>query len=218
MYNLLSKWFFKKSESFENQNHVLDDTIRDLLSNNWAIEDDDILVLENEIEMYRQHGKISVLEIGSGASTLVIFRKACSMVNEFVIHSIEQSKEWQNRMLSLISSIEEKEKASNISIFHAEYCLNNGFCLEELNLSDQYDIIFIDAPPDTSVPDGRLKIVRSLINKLNPKGSIIIHDVSRNMENYAFHIIKEKFIYSEIIPTKKGVGILRYPVEINFNV
>ncbi|MCS5704689.1 class I SAM-dependent methyltransferase [Synechococcus sp. FGCU-3] len=192
------------------------DPISELLQGGWAIGEDDVEIIEREVERYLQCAHISILEFGSGASTLVFLRYLVSHSLPGDITSVECDPQWINRVESCASKIlANKQGSVKLSIVAGEYNEQSGLICPSIengeDLSKKYDIIFIDSPPDNIVEDGRLKLSSRITKLLDKRGTLLIHDTSRSMELYAFKKLSSYYLDAELCYTGKGMGILRFP-------
>lgn len=180
----------------------------------WAIGWDDVVVLDDEINRYRQHGNINYLEIGSGFSTVAVAKLLAKKFDKAKIVSLESDLAWiESTRREIHRNLSEHELAKvDIEFKHICYDLFRlGDILEETLSVSLFDIIFVDAPPDITMPNARQKVIELLFNRLAAKSTLIIHDTQRNDEMYAFEVARHKFLSSEFIKTRKGISILRFP-------
>jgi protein-L-isoaspartate O-methyltransferase len=182
----------------------------------YAIGWDDVLVLSNELDRYVQHEKITYLEIGSGFSTVAIAKLAANKFKKIQIFSLEQDSKWiEKTKLDLHKNlINFKNLEQNIEILKIDYDLRSlKETVKNLKSNAPFDIIFVDAPPDIVMPNSRKKVIDIFIELLSSKGTLIIHDTNRNDEMYAYESIRRKFLSSVRFETKKGISILRFPIN-----
>lgn len=183
----------------------------------WSIGYDDILVLDKEIERFLQRDSISVLEFGSGLSTFSIAsRLERSFRGRYCFYSFESDMEWYRRIHDGVERF--FPGADSVKIIKTSYVnLENGdsnfdlaWCLS-IAEKKPFDVIFVDAPPDTNGEDIRLSLCLQLVSLLSPKGILILHDTNRINEMYAANIIRELFFLSDSYETRKGITVFRLP-------
>jgi 16S rRNA G966 N2-methylase RsmD len=75
----------------------------------------------------------------------------------------------------------------------------------------KFDVVFIDAPPDKTMPNARKIVANMLVGLLSEKGVLIMHDTNRAEELFAIEDMKSSFLQHELYSTKKGIGVLRFP-------
>ena len=214
MINKILKRIRKISQNFYSNKieSLLDLDIKELINGGWSIGQDDIDVLENELHRFMQYSGIKVLDIGSGTSTLVFLRYMLKNHKFSSLDTVEQDPFWFQKMKKVTDIHLLGVDKVTFNLIHCDYDDKTGFDFNILDsyLSNDYDIIFIDAPPDTSIVDGRYLLCVKIITRLKINGVLIIHDVYRNTELYAFERLKLLFRRSEIISTIKGIGVLSF--------
>lgn len=178
----------------------------------WAIGWDDVGVLYQEMKRYEQHGTISYLELGSGFSTIVVSAIANKMFNLIKIYSLEADSDWLEHTKKQINSLITLGGGGGVEFFQlSEDYKNIQSVLENISKEGTFDIIFIDAPPDTLMPDARLKVLNYIFDLLGEKSTLILHDAKRTDEYFAYNKFKERFYSSTLYDTEKGIAVMRHP-------
>jgi hypothetical protein len=188
-----------------------------LLQGGWAIGLDDVEVINTEVDRFLQFGKLSILEFGGGASTLVFIIKTLDSSLNLTLHTVEENQDWIIKLQEIITlaPVPLDEAGIEFKLMKSEYHTDNGVAIEPLRgeLLNQYDIILIDSPPDTIVDDGRLKTAEQCFSLLKERGCMLIHDTHRIMELFAVKRLYSKFYDLDLLDTCKGMGILRFPTN-----
>lgn len=200
-----------------NKKISIDHDIAKLLEGPWAIGSDDKEILVEEILRFRQYGKINILEFGSGASTLVILKAALNHFNSAHLDVVENDLQWIERVQKLTDKyLRESINDVSLNYIQCNFDREMGFAIgAATDLKPTYDIILIDSPPDTSVADGRLLLMKRVMLNLHEKGVLIVHDTNRNAEQYGFWHMSRKFYDSQLYNTGKGIGVLRFPYKVD---
>ena len=197
------------------KNHdLLGDILNSLLKGDWAVGLDDLQVLEQELHRFIQYPKINVLEFGTGASSLFFLKYFTENNISYQLDIVEEDVKW----ITVIKNHLRKIKIANhLNFYQISYNQSTGLDEAALNLfkNNDYEIVFIDAPPDTSVVNGRYKLAKIILNKIKPNGILIIHDSKRNMEMFAVEKLKPQFLNYKNVNTAKGLTIFYFPKDIN---
>ena len=183
----------------------------------WSIGYDDILVLDKEIERFLQRESIHVLEFGSGISTYSIAsRLERSFKGRYCFYSFESDMEWYQKTYEGIENLfpgmdaVKVIKTSYVNFENGDFNFDLEWCLSILE-QKLFDVIFVDAPPDTNGEDVRLNLCLRLISLLSPKGVLILHDTNRINEMYAASMLRKFFLVSDTYETQKGITVFRLP-------
>jgi hypothetical protein len=185
----------------------------------WAVGLDDVLAIDDEVVRFLQRETIKVVEFGSGASTFsILSRLDLSFSGRYVFTSHEADQRWCSSVQTEIS--ERFPNALGFDLRHSTYKSVSGIpnfdvasCLDGQRRRS-IDIIVVDAPPDTNGIDVRLRLCLELLPYLSLSGILMLHDVSRINEFYAFNLLADKFRASALYETKKGLGVLYFPLDV----
>jgi hypothetical protein len=183
----------------------------------WSIGYDDALLLERELDRFAQRTRISVLEFGSGLSTFVILSKLeASFTGSYRFLSVEGDGRWHKKMRQQVGEAY-PSIGPGFELLEVGYVCEEGMQTFDLTRvrnaieGGGFDLILVDAPPDTNGEDVRLNLCLAARSMLNPKGVLMLHDTNRINELNAFQKIQEGFAMSQRIETQKGMGIFRFP-------
>jgi predicted O-methyltransferase YrrM len=182
----------------------------------WAIGRDDMAILRREVLAYRQHKNVKILEFGSGVSTF-IFLSLSRYFDSLSLTTIEGDCHWASSINHAYKSARRKFPKCQFNLIqsdHAPGC-RSGFDtgnIGELEFSE-YDIVFIDAPPDTTAEQVRLSLSLDIMKNISTTGRLIVHDTIRTDEDYLFHCIKGKFLHAEQFGTRKGISVFKFPIK-----
>lgn len=180
----------------------------------WAIGVDDIEILCSEILRYEQNKQIKYLEIGSGYSTIIVSNLLAKKFDQSRLVSLEADDEWAKRTNEDVKKILNNTSGGNVEFRCISFDYNIATIANQITKifeNDDYDFVFVDAPPDDYSPDARKKVVELIVPHLGRKSTLVIHDTNRIDELFAFESIRNQFISSEIFRTQKGIAVLRFP-------
>ena len=140
-----------------------------------------LAVLMNEVII---HGRKSVLECGSGISTLILGHVLAGRGGRII--SIDHDEGWQAVVSDMCSEL------SNVEFIHAP--LEQGKCFEnewyQLKVIGQalqglkFDMLFVDAPLGYKFPGARYPAVPCLNHYLADDFSIFLDDANRSGERF----------------------------------
>ncbi len=162
-----------------------------------------IAMITNDIMI---NGRRTILEFGSGLSTILIARLIKKNNIPCTIYTIEHDKNW----FDLLNTILIKENTiENVVSIHAPLSSSKK-SKNELNwyneeaiinsLTDKllFDLVIIDGPPahEKSKSLSRYPALPFIKNKLNKSYSIYLDDASRNGEQEVIKYWKQEFSYS----------------------
>lgn len=176
------------------------------LFSDWTLDGDLLKIIIDEIYLRE---KINILELGSGASTIVISRILKSL-NKGMLYSIEHDVVFYNKTkkLLLLNGLEDICKLYLSPI--EKVIINNEEFLwydtKFINKIDLIDMLIIDGPPIYLGKMSRFPALPLLIEKLNSNCIIFLDDAFRDEEK---NIIKKWMnLYSnfhyQTINTSKG--------------
>jgi predicted O-methyltransferase YrrM len=152
----------------------------------WAISGD---CARRLVELVMTVRPSSVIEAGSGLSTLLIAQALEIVGGDGRVVALEHEKQWMDRSTALLAL---HGMAHRADISHAplvEIDLEgerfNWYDLSEVSLPTDAEIIFIDGPPKATGPLARYPALPLLIDRLVPGGVILLDDAHRPDEKAA---------------------------------
>lgn len=181
----------------------------------WSIGWDDVVVLDQEITRYVQYSTMKYLELGSGLSTVAVYKILKNRFSKAQILSLESEKNWELKTRHWLEKNEFKSgPESSVEFRQLSWSRESLFStFEQASAKAPFDIIFVDAPPDTSAIDARKSVIEIILEMklLSPKGSLILHDCDRAEELYALESLRGNFRAVQLYSTRKGIAVLRFP-------
>jgi predicted O-methyltransferase YrrM len=232
---LLGKDFFKKL--FVSEMAIQDiqsmGMLSSLLPNNkyipitsYTLSPTSIAHIINEIVLLQ---KKTIVEFGSGLSTLIIARLLSYHKLDANIFSIDHDREWHN---FLRSSLNEEGIGDNVKLIQADLesttCYDNQQCkwyakdiLEEA-LPKEIDLVIVDGPPIQYGKHCRYFAIPFLLNRLSKNYSVFIDDIYRKGENQILHKWKDilginpvKHSRYAVFTTNRNISTL--PICLSYN-
>ncbi len=154
----------------------------------WSILEDDYHWL---VQFAKREGIKRVIEFGPGDSTLAFLDAGCSIL----------SYEHQPAFV-----LEAKKRFADSGNVEVRCCLANELPSYEADF--QPDLIFVDGPPkrETGIKLSRFKQCHWAIQQCN---LVILHDAHRSEEQATLEALAAMGFQIEIIPTQKGLAIIR---------
>lgn len=152
----------------------------------------------------RQHKPKTIVELGTGVSTIV-GAYALESIGEGKIYSVEHQSEFAavNQ-----ARLEQHSLASYVEMIHAPL-VDNWYVLSAFNPIEKIDLLVVDGPPGLEEDDARYPAVPKLIDMLADDGFIVVDDYLRDyavVQRWLQEFPLE--IYSEHI-NEKGTVFLR---------
>lgn len=183
----------------------------------WAVGADDLPIILDSILGYAQNRHASVLEFGSGVSTFALI-SAARHFDSLNMMSIEADKTWAELVQRGVAALRERSPSSLCAeVLHAPVLNASIFVPSDISAESwhhaKYDLILIDAPPDTTRPNARLELARSIFPLLKPMGCMLVHDTKRVQERFMIESLRNHFQAVDIYGTRKGISVLRFPKQ-----
>lgn len=162
-----------------------------------------IAMITNDIII---NGRRTILEFGSGLSTILMARMIKKNNIPCIIYSVEHDKKWLD---SLNSTLLNENISENVVTIHApltslKKSKNNlewydeEILIKYLPKNRLFDLVIIDGPPahEKSKSLSRYPALPFIKEKLNKSYSIYVDDASRNGEQEVMKFWKEELNYS----------------------
>jgi predicted O-methyltransferase YrrM len=144
----------------------------------------------------------TILEIGSGLSTVLMAEALNSLSGEGEIISLEQDKYWIDKAQAMI---DEHGVGHRVQIVHAPLTdvqvgeeTFRWYDVGEEDLPAAIDLLFIDGPPEGTGPMARYPALPVLFERISHGGTIVMDDASRDGEQAAIERWTREFPGLEI--------------------
>ena len=170
----------------------------------WAASPDVLLTLANTSQKIKP--KV-VLDLGSGASTLVL-AKASPGAKVF---SIDHLEEFASKTRSLLDDHQITNVELRVAPLSPHPSGGDWYEASALSDIDQIDLLFIDGPPGSKDDKARHPALAHCLSKLSPNAVIVIDDANRKGERE----LADMFLHSltgyelELLSHEKGTAVLR---------
>lgn len=184
----------------------------------WSMPEEDLSLLRESLRNFEQYRDVAVLELGSGHSTEQIALQLDSMnLEEWSLDCIETSLDYCTDFhVETFKSISSKIHLHHVPLRWSQNRDGVGFDRAAFSratrLNAPYDFVLVDSPPDIVGENARLRAIEAAILLMHTKSVMFVHDVNRNEERYAVEVIRSKFLCVDVVRSRAGVAICRYPV------
>lgn len=162
-----------------------------------------IAMIFNDIQI---NNRKTILEFGSGLSTILMARLIKNNKLTCRIYSVEHDKNW----FDLLNTILKKENTfENVTTIYAPLSnsekskknlewYNEGSIIKQIPENTLFDLVIIDGPPahEKSKSLSRYPALPFFKNKLNKSYSVYLDDASRNGEQEVIRYWKEELNFS----------------------
>jgi predicted O-methyltransferase YrrM len=173
----------------------------------WAITGD---CARRLVELILTDRPSSVIEIGSGLSTLLVAQalEVCGAGGHIL--ALEHEKTYLDRSVALLAQHGVSHRAQ---VIHAPLIetdirgeIFRWYDLSSCRLPDQVDLIFIDGPPKATGSLARYPALPLLIDRLGPRGVVLMDDANRPDERSAVKRWQEEYTGLEVAYHKDSNG------------
>lgn len=170
----------------------------------WAASPDLLLTL---FHLTQKHRPRVIVDLGSGASTLVLAKAA----PEAEIFSIDNSDEYANKTAELLKD----HGITHVSLRVAPLSIDGSgiewYQREAFADISKIDLLFVDGPPGSKNSTARHPAFYELREKLSPNAIVVIDDVNRDGEMKLAQLFAESLPSHslEILSHEKGTAVIK---------
>jgi predicted O-methyltransferase YrrM len=168
---------YRQSEAFAQLIKILDFKAPIPATRGWAGSPDLLLTL---VTLVRKYKPKTIVELGSGVSTLVL---AKSVGRGGKVISVDNSEEYAGYTRELLKD----HGIRNVQIIVAPLKKYPGgsewYDLAKLKTIRRIDLLLVDGPPATSDPAARVPALAEFISKLSPRAVVVLDDAIRESES-----------------------------------
>jgi hypothetical protein len=179
----------------------------------WSMSLRDLRIVAGEIAK-RRHKSISVVELGSGASTLVFSKVLDKLGTRNSLVSFEAEMSWFVCVRDLLAK---NKMSGRYRVLHVPLVAHDGCSwFDKLRIAkivekDKIDVLVVDAPPDTLGPLSRQPAIPFFLPFLGRNSTVFLHDAKRPGERAVADEWRRHFSNHEFISTEKGLSVFRNP-------
>lgn len=208
---------FKQTESYLQLQKLLDFELPLNFTRGWAASPDYLLIVLKELlKLTRKKRAVTILEAGSGISTVVLGIALKKFSPESKIFSLEHDYDF------FLKTQEELKfhKIENVNLLYSpliSYEINGKewlwYDITELFkfLNQRVDFLVVDGPPEATQDEARYPILPVLREKLSDDFVLILDDAYRKGEKKAAYLWKKELqlFESKEIDTEKGTLVIK---------
>jgi len=169
----------------------------------WAASPDALLTL---LHHAKQSNPKTILDLGSGMSTLVLAKSAPAAR----VFSIDNSAEYAGKTKEMLSLHKVTNAEVRVAPLLAHASGVDWYDLSQLRDIEDIDLLFIDGPPGSKNDRARHPALTECLSKLSPRAIIVIDDAGRDGEkDLAYEFAKALPNHSlEFLSHEKGTAVL----------
>lgn len=172
-----------------------------MLETGYTLSFQEIQHIANDIVIHRP---TTILEIGSGLSTIILSNIISELGYKPKFISIDQDASWQKHL---------EGQCKNVNFYDFEIGFNSEFamqggkwfeipedsCLRKGN----YDLVIIDGPKGFESKYARFGIVNFLKERINESSIVFLDDTDRDDEKFILKSLREKFSFNSCLNFNK---------------
>ncbi len=208
---------FKQFESYIQLQKFLDFSFPLNFTRGWAASPDYLLVVLRELlKLIKSKASLTVLEVGSGVSTVVVASALRKFSPSSRLFSLEHDYDYYLRTKEEL----QLNGLDNVNLIYAplvSYQIGGKewWWYETIELfkklDDTIDLIVVDGPPEVTQEIARYPVVPVMKDKLSEDFVLILDDFNRQGEKRAAYLWKRelKIFESDEPETEKGTLVLR---------
>jgi len=195
---------YRQSEFYAQLLHLLNLDAPIPPTRGWAASPDVLLTL---VECARSAEVRTIVDLGSGVSTLVLAKSA----PHARVISIDNSEEYAAKTRQLLDN----HKVTNVDLRVAPLAPHASgtpwYDTAAISNLAEIDLLFIDGPPATEDGQARHPALSELVKKLNPLAIVVLDDAARDGEKE----LAQKFAAAmpnhvlEFLSHEKGTAVIR---------
>jgi hypothetical protein len=170
----------------------------------------DIEAIFDVARRYQGKGRVSIVELGSGTSTLVLASVLPRLLEDIHVTSIEGEESYARYAQQMLRQYKLDRYAS---VSWVPYSVENDRVwfskrqLEQIVCEQRVDILIVDAPPVSLQPRARQPAIPFFLPFLDESSVVMLHDASRLDESLIAQEWKRFFRVCYQIPTPQGFAV-----------
>ncbi len=176
----------------------------------WSMDSRDFEAIFDTVRGCQARGRMSVVELGSGVSTIVLASVLPRMVKELDITAIEGEKYYVHHVQELVRRYDLDRYITVRWVPFAKTALGIWFSKPELQqvMSDKrVDMLIVDSPPGVSSRCARQPAIPFFLPYLKPNATVMLHDALRPDESLIAKDWRQYFRVCYRIKTLRGFAV-----------
>jgi predicted O-methyltransferase YrrM len=166
---------YRQSEFYSQLLRLLDLSAPIPATRSWAASPDVLLTL---LQFAKQSNPKTILDLGSGMSTLVLAKSAPAAK----VTSIDNSAEFAQKTQEMLSLHGVSNAEVRVAPLTAHTSGVDWYDLSKIADLSDIDLLFIDGPPGSKNDRARHPALAECLSKLSPRAIIVIDDAARDGE------------------------------------
>ena len=166
---------YRQSEFYSQLLRLLDLSAPIPATRSWAASPDVLLTL---LQFAKQSNPKTILDLGSGMSTLVLAKSAPAAK----VISIDNSAEFAQKTQEMLSLHGVSNAEVRVAPLTAHASGVDWYDLSKIADLSDIDLLFIDGPPGSKNDRARHPALAECLSKLSPRAIIVIDDAARDCE------------------------------------
>jgi predicted O-methyltransferase YrrM len=159
---------------------------RSVARSSWSMDHHDFEAIFDVAHHYQGTGHVSIVELGSGVSTLVLASVLPRVLEDLYITSVDGKESYARDAQEMLRQ-HKLDRYAEVS--WVPYAVSDDYTwfskpeLEQVLSEKRVDILIVDAPPGASTPRARQPAIPFFLPYLKPRSIVMLHDVSRPDES-----------------------------------
>lgn len=168
---------------------------------------------------YRGKGHVSIVELGSGTSTLILASVLPTLLEDAYVTSIEGEETYARHAQEMLRQ-HKLDRYANVS--WVPYSLSDDRVwfskpeLEQILCEKRVDILIVDAPPGSLQPRARQPAIPFFLPFLDESSVVMLHDASRPDESLIAKEWRRFFRACYQITTPRGFAVFLKRAKVTF--
>jgi len=176
----------------------------------WSMDDRDFEAIFDVARHYQATGRVSIVELGSGVSTLILASVLPRVLEDLDITSVDGEESYARHAQEMLRqhALDQYAKVSWVP-----YALSDDYAwfskpkLGQVLSEKRVDILIVDAPPGASHPRARQPAIPFFLPYLKSRSIVMLHDVSRPDESLIAKEWKRYFRVCYQMKTPRGFAV-----------
>lgn len=170
----------------------------------------DFEAIFNVARRYQASGRVSIVELGSGVSTLVFASVLPRLLNDFDLTSIEGEENYARDTRERLCK---HGLDHNVTVSWVPYAPSDNDVwfskpeLAQLLNEKRVDMLIVDAPPSEGHPRARRHAIPFFLPYLKQQAIVMLHDASRSHESLIAKEWRGYFQSCRHIKTPRGLAV-----------